>query len=74
MDDQVEEAVEIGRANAHLISLGKAWCTHIRADRSGWGVGMIEEITGLPVTGGRSLAISLDGPSGSLACGLRRRL
>ena len=53
MDDQVEEAVEIGRANAHLISLGKAWCTHIRADRSGWGVGMIEEITGLPVTGGR---------------------
>ena len=53
MDDQAEQAVEIGRENAHLISLGKAWCTHIRADRSGWGVGMIEEMTGLPVTGGR---------------------
>ena len=53
MDDQIEQAVEIGRQNAHLISLGKAWCTHIRADRSGWGVGMVEEMTGLPITGGR---------------------
>ena len=53
MDDQVEQAVEIGRENARLILLGKAWCTHIRADRTGCGVGMVEEMTGLPVTGGR---------------------
>ena len=53
MDDQVEQAVEVGRENAYLISLGKAWCTHIRADRTGLGVGMVEEMTGLPVTGGR---------------------
>ena len=53
MDGQVEQAVEIGKQNAHLISLGKAWCTHIRADRGGWGVGMVEEMTGLPIAGGR---------------------
>ena len=53
MDDQVEQAVEIGRENADLISLGKAWCTHIRTDRSEWGVGLVEEMTGLPITGGR---------------------
>ena len=53
MDDQIEQAVEIGRENARLISLGKAWCTHIRTDRSDLGVGMVEEMTGLPITGGR---------------------
>lgn len=51
--DQFEQAVGIGQQNTHLISLGKAWCTHIRTDRSGWGVGMLEEMTGLPITGGR---------------------
>ena len=53
MDEQIEHAVAIGRENQNLISLGKAWCTHIRADRSGWGVGMVEQATGLPITGGR---------------------
>ena len=53
MDDQVAHAVEIGRENADLISLGKAWCTHIRTDRGDWGVGLVEEMTGLPITGGR---------------------
>ena len=27
MDDQIEQAVAIGRENEHSISLGKAWCT-----------------------------------------------
>ena len=53
MDDQVEQAAEIGRENAELISLGKAWCTHIRTDRSDLGVGLVEQMTGLPITGGR---------------------
>ena len=53
MDDQVAHAVEIGRENADLISLGKAWCMHIRTDRGDWGVGLVEEMTGLPITGGR---------------------
>ena len=53
MDDQIEQAVAIGQQNEHLISLGKAWCTHIRTNRSGFGVGVVEEMTGLPIAGGR---------------------
>ncbi len=53
MQDEFERAVEIGRENERFISLGKAWCVHIRTDRSLLGVGLIEEMTGLPVTGGR---------------------
>lgn len=53
MDDQIEDAMAIGRENERLISLGKAWCTHIRTDRSELGVGLVEEMTGLPITGGR---------------------
>jgi hypothetical protein len=30
MDDEIERAMAIGRENEHFISLGKAWCTHIR--------------------------------------------
>jgi hypothetical protein len=51
--DEFERAVEMGRQNAEMISLGKAWCTHIRNDRGPLGVGMLEQQTGLPVTGGR---------------------
>ncbi len=53
MQDEFEETVEIGRENEKFISWGKAWCVHIRRDRAGMGVGMIEEQTGLPVAGGR---------------------
>ena len=53
MQDEFERAVETGRENQEFIGLGKAWCAHIRTDRSGWGVGIIEEMTDLPVTGGR---------------------
>jgi hypothetical protein len=51
--DEFERAMEMGRRNAELISLGKAWCTHIRNDRGPLGVGMLEQQTRLPVTGGR---------------------
>lgn len=52
MNDEVARAMAIGRENEEIIALGKAWCTHIRTDRSGMGVGMVEEMTGLPITGG----------------------
>jgi hypothetical protein len=51
--DEFERAVEMGRRNAELISLGKAWCTHIRNDRGPLGVGLLEQQTGLPIAGGR---------------------
>ncbi len=64
MQDEFERAVGIGRENQELIGLGKAWCAHIRADRSGWGVGIIEEMTGLPVTGGRFACDFARSPAG----------
>lgn len=53
MMDEFNEALSIGRENEEMISLGKAWCTHIRTDRTGMGVGMVEQMTGLPISGGR---------------------
>lgn len=53
MNDEVARAISIGEENQEFIALGKAWCTHIRTDRSGLGVGMVEEMIGLPITGGR---------------------
>ena len=53
LDDEFEKAIAIGRENQEFIVLGKAWCTHIRTDRSNFGVGIIEQETGLPISGGR---------------------
>ncbi|MDE0116181.1 MAG: hypothetical protein OXT07_06140 [bacterium] len=57
MPDDIEQsfmhAIEVGRENERLVSLGKAWCAHIRTDRSLMGVGLLEQVSGLPVTGGR---------------------
>ena len=52
-ENEVERAMAIGHENEELIALGRAWCTNIRTDRTGLGVGMVEEMTGLPITGGR---------------------
>lgn len=51
MTEMVEEAIELGHQNKEMMKLGKAWCTHIRAHRVG-GVGLVEQMSGLPVTGG----------------------
>ena len=64
MNDEVARAMAIGRENDELIALGKAWCTHIRTDRSGLGVGMVEEMTGLPITGGRFTCDYAEHPGG----------
>lgn len=64
MNDEVARAMAIGRENEELIALGKAWCTHIRTDRSGLGVGMVEEMTGLPITGGRFTCDYAERPGG----------
>ncbi len=64
MSDDIERAMAIGRENEELIAVGKAWCRHIRTDRSGFGVGMVEEMTGLPITGGRFACEYADHPGG----------
>ena len=53
MDEEIEHAMSIGQENRDFIGLGKAWCTHIRTDRDVFGVGLLEEGTGLPISGGR---------------------
>ena len=53
LDKEVEDAVALGRENQEFVVLGQSWCTHIRTDRSFMGVGIIEQETGLPISGGR---------------------
>ena len=53
MRDEFDKAIAIGHENEEMIGLGKAWCTRIRTDRGELGVGIIEETTGLPISGGR---------------------
>jgi hypothetical protein len=52
MDDLVSDAVEIGQRNKESLELARACCRHVRPDRGGLGVGLVEQATGLPVTGG----------------------
>lgn len=51
MKDEIAIPISLGRKNQEMIALGKAWCTHIRTDREG-GIGLVEQMTGLPITGG----------------------
>lgn len=53
MSDEIERVLPGGRENQKFIELGKAWCTHIRTDRSMLGIGLVEQMTGLPITGGK---------------------
>ncbi|HTR51843.1 MAG TPA: hypothetical protein VMJ10_14105 [Kofleriaceae bacterium] len=46
------DAYQLGRRNQEILDLARAWCHHVRRDQSWTGVGMIEEETGLPVSGG----------------------
>ena len=52
MSDRQEELVELGRENARIIGLAKSWCANIRSDRGMMGVGLVEQMTGLPIGGG----------------------
>ena len=52
IEEELQDTLDLGRENQEFISLGKAWCTNIRVDRGDWGVGMVEQATGLPVAGG----------------------
>ena len=52
IEEEFQETLDLGRENQEFISLGKAWCTNIRVDRGDWGVGIVEQATGLPVSGG----------------------
>lgn len=64
-DDKIEEAVEAGRRNAEAMALMRNWCAHARTRRMG-GVGMVEQMTGLPIS---HFAMECDhAPGGGMAC------
>lgn len=55
MDDissKYEDAMAIGYENLELLRLAKAWCQNIGRTRGPLGVGIPEEMTGLPISGG----------------------
>lgn len=45
---QINEAMEIGRANQEIIQLLQNWCAHLVVEIWG-GVGLVEQATGLPI-------------------------
>ena len=50
--DRYEELLDYGRRNQEIINLARGWCTHIRFDKGHMGVGIPEQMTGLPISGG----------------------
>jgi hypothetical protein len=50
--DPAAHAEAIGRRNAEILELAARWCRHITLDRSHTGTGVVEQSTGLPVSGG----------------------
>lgn len=52
MDEELQRAYEIGVENAELLVLAHAWCKHVGRDRGPLGVGIPEQMTGLPISGG----------------------
>ena len=53
MTDAYEDALSIGLENEEMINLGKAWCTNIRIGATPFGVGLIQQMSGLPISGGK---------------------
>ncbi len=50
--DPVALAEAIGRRNAEILELAARWCRHLTLDQSHAGVGVVQQMTGLPVSGG----------------------
>ena len=47
MRDRIQDAIENGQRNQHVLQLLYNWCGHVRARKEG--VGMVEQMTGLPI-------------------------
>lgn len=52
IDDELRRVYEIGVENQGLMDLAHAWCKNADRDRGPLGVGIPEQITGLPISGG----------------------
>ena len=47
MRDRIQDAIENGQRNQHVLQLLYNWCGHVRAKKQG--VGLVEQMTGLPI-------------------------
>jgi len=47
MRDRIQEAIENGQRNQHVLELLHNWCGHVQARKQG--VGMVDQMTGLPI-------------------------
>jgi hypothetical protein len=47
MRDRIQDAIENGQRNQHILQLVHNWCGHVRARKQG--VGLVEQMTGLPI-------------------------
>ena len=52
IQDDIDQATAIGMENLQVIGLAAAWCEHIGLDKGPLGTGLIEQATGLPISGG----------------------
>ena len=50
--DDIEQATAIGLENLQILELAAAWCENIGIDRGPLGVGIVEQVTSLPISGG----------------------
>lgn len=52
IEAQIQQVTEIGQENRGILMLAAAWCKHIDVERGPMGVGVVEQLTGLPISGG----------------------
>jgi len=52
IQDDIDRTTAIGIENAEILTLAANWCENIGVTRGPMGVGLVEQVTGLPVGGG----------------------
>ena len=50
--DEYKRAIEVGLENEELLRLAAGWCKNIDVTKGPLGTGMLEQMTGLPISGG----------------------
>ena len=51
-DTEFSKAIEIGKENLEILVLASAWCENINVTKGPLGTGLLEQVTGLPISGG----------------------
>ena len=51
-DDEYAKAIQVGRENLEILVLASAWCENVDVTKGPLGTGLLEQWTGLPISGG----------------------